>query len=75
MKNSKQRSGGIFKLLSNGDGFSELSSDMIVKRFNEEEIIWEYVHYLGNSKKGNLNWTRYLEKTDVNLENLNNDCK
>ncbi len=75
MKSSKQRSGGIFKLLSNGDGFSELSSDMIVKRFNKEEVIWEYVHYLGNSKKGNLNWTRYLDKSDVNLENLNNGCK
>ena len=75
MKNSKQRSGGIFKLLNNGDGFVEQSSDMVVQRFSEKEIIWEYVNYLGNSEKGNLNWTRYLSKSEINLEFINNKCK
>ena len=75
MKNSKQRSGGIFKLLNNGDGFVEQSSDMVVQRFSEKEIIWEYVNYLGNSEKGNLNWTRYLSKSEINLEFINNKFK
>ena len=49
-------------MLNNGDGFVELSSNMKAQRFNKNEIIWEYVNYLGDGKKGNLNWTRYLNK-------------
>ena len=48
---------------------------MVVQRFSEKEIIWEYVNYLGNSEKGNLNWTRYLSKSEINLEFINNKCK
>ena len=75
MSESYQRSGGIFRMLNNGDGFVELSSNMKAQRFNKNEIIWEYVNYLGDGKKGNLNWTRYLNKNEVDIKFLKGKCK
>ena len=75
MKKSKQRSGGIFKMLDNGDGFVELSSDIVAKRITNDGVVWEYVHYLGGNKKGNLNWVRYLNKNEINFDFLNESCK
>ena len=62
-------------MLNNGDGFVELSSNMKAQRFNKNEIIWEYVNYLGDGKKGNLNWTRYLNKNEVDIKFLKGKCK
>jgi len=75
MKNSRQRSGGIFQMLENGDGFVELSSDITVKRLSKNNVVWEYIHYLGKSKKGNLNWVRYLNKDEFDLSFIKTKCQ
>ena len=75
MKNSRQRSGGLFQMLENGDGFVELSSDITVKRLSKNNVVWEYIHYLGKSKKGNLNWVRYLSKDQFDLNFIKTKCQ
>ena len=76
MKNSKQRSGGIYNPIFDNGGIMELHSDAKILRVSKEHgIIWSYENYLGNSKKGNINWSRYILKDEINLEVFKNKCK
>ena len=71
----KLSSVNLFQMLENGDGFVELSSDITVKRLSKNNVVWEYIHYLGKSKKGNLNWVRYLSKDQFDLNFIKTKCQ
>lgn len=72
---SKQRSGGIYRPINDDEGIVELHSDAKIMKISKTKgILWEHQNYLGNDKKGNINWSRYILKDNINLNIFKDKC-
>lgn len=74
LKNIKMRSSGLVKVLDveGRDSIIQLNKHGKIIRVNPETKIWTYQNYLGNNKSGNINWSRYLNRNDIELSFLKN---
>ncbi len=74
-KKSKQRSGGIFRPIDDDKGIVELHSDAKIMKISKKYgVMWEHQNYLGNNKKGNINWSRYIIKDNINIKIFEKKC-
>jgi hypothetical protein len=69
----KMRSSGLVNVLDvkNLDSVVQLNNYGKIIRLNDKKIIWTYQNYLGDNEKGNINWSKYIKKDEINLNFLN----
>ena len=74
LKNIKMRSSGLVQVLDieGRDSVIQLNKYGKIIRINPDSKIWTYQNYLGDNKSGNINWSRYLSKNNVDLSFLKN---
>tara|TARA_Y100000590_G_C15735849_1_gene1018506 strand:+ start:2630 stop:3961 length:1332 start_codon:yes stop_codon:yes gene_type:complete len=76
LKNAKMRSSGLVEMLDDENAIIQLNNIGEIIRVNPQHKIWTYQNYLGDSKKGMINWSKYLKEKETDLSFLSKDnCK
>ncbi|NIB42092.1 hypothetical protein HBA55_20975 [Pseudomaricurvus alkylphenolicus] len=58
---------GRHRVLGDGDVIVEDTNAGLIHRVNQKGLVWSYAHGLGNGKIGALHWSRYLKKSELDL--------
>ncbi len=61
-------SGGVQRILSNGDGFFECTNRGELFRVSSKKVRWKYVHRISDSEIGALHWSRYFNRNEIRLD-------
>ncbi len=72
LKNAKMRSSGLLDILDENHAIIQLNNIGKIIRVNSEKMVWTYQNYLGENKKGMINWSRYIKNSDIDLSFLKN---
>ena len=66
------RSSGLVHVLDieEKDAVIQLNNYGKIIRANKDSLIWTYQNYLGDNQKGNINWSKYINSKDIDLEFL-----
>ncbi len=78
LENIQMRSSGLVDVLNleKKDAVIQLNNYGKIIRLTPDSKIWTYQNYLGDRKKGNINWSKYINKNDIDLSFIEKDlCK
>ncbi len=63
---------GRLKILPNSDAYIEQTNASRLIRISANAVRWEYVNGITNDTVGELNWSRYIQKDEIDLNWLEN---
>ena len=63
---------GKLDILANGDAFIEEQNFARLLRISEDQVRWEYVNKISADTVGEIHWSRYIPKHQIDLQWLEN---
>lgn len=59
---------GKLDILANGDAFIEEQNFARLLRISKDQVRWEYVNEISDDTVGELHWSHYIPRDDLDLK-------